>query len=153
MKTDLTARPGPTPELLQPIIRDRFLRLVASGNHIVAACCSVNVSYRTLRSLLTNAEKPDALAEYLEFLGIYRDADAEAEGNLYHRMVKAKDKSEWRKWAWILERRWPDKWGSTRKVEHSGKLDMTIGQAFLALPDTDDEEADQEPTALLREPA
>jgi hypothetical protein len=58
--------------------------------------------------------------EYREFAEALRTADADAELRLIARIHAAMNAGEWHAAAWMLERRFPKRWGARDRVQVSG---------------------------------
>ena len=64
------------------------------------------------------AQEREAL--YLEFFGAVTKGAADGEMAAAAR-IHAASQTTWQAAAWLLERRYPDKWGARHRLEHTGK--------------------------------
>ena len=102
-------RRGPGhPRALTPEVQALILELLAQGNYIGTSCRAAGVTIRTFQ--LWRRRWLDGDPEAREFDGFFRDtkrAIAAGEAALLKNIVDAAD---WKSCAWILERRWPERW-------------------------------------------
>lgn len=99
--------PAGRPTSLTPDVQEAVLVAIAAGNYRVTACKKAGISNKSL----INWEKAGAegVEPYKEFFLLLQKAEAAAEAVLLA-SVKAADKG-WQAQAWIMERRWPERWG------------------------------------------
>jgi len=92
-------------------VRDRLLDNLREGMSIVAACTQAGVGERTYYRWLDECED----GEWTEDVNAAKDfAEAVALSKLKR---LGDEKADWRAYAWILERRYPDRWGPKKEVE------------------------------------
>ncbi len=89
--------------------REELLTNLREGMSIQAACALSGISRATYYMWM---EKDEEWAEEVEF------AKRFAEPVLLSRIKScAAERGEWRAYAWILERRWPQEWGPKQEIE------------------------------------
>lgn len=92
-------------------VRDRLLDNLREGMSIVAACTQAGVGERTYYRWLEECED----GEWTEEVNAAKDfAEAVALSKL---KMLGDEKADWRAYAWILERRYPDRWGPKKEVD------------------------------------
>lgn len=101
------------PTLCSPETVHKILSAIATGSHWKPACEAAGVDYTTVRGWVEKADR-DRLAgltesPYLYFVERLKRAEAEAEVELAK--VVAGTSDDWRAQAFILERRYRDRWG------------------------------------------
>jgi transposase len=96
------------PTLLTDDRRADLILLLANGASSARAARAVGVGERTLRRWLR-----DGLAEQVAQARAARPEakDALAEARLVVVVARAAALGDWKAGAWLLERRWPDRWG------------------------------------------
>lgn len=115
---------------------DKILALVRDGNYYCVAAKAAGISYETLRRWIrTDVELQQAI----------KIAESEAEATNVAEIRKA-GKRNWTARAWLLERRWPQRWAKREQPAAGvGKLDQehpivtALPQGYtIDLPDGDD---------------
>lgn len=92
-------------------VRDRLLDNLREGMSIVAACTQAGISENTHYRWL----EEDIDGEWTEEVNAAKDfAEAVALSKLKR---LGDEKADWRAYAWILERRYPDRWGAKKELE------------------------------------
>ena len=92
-------------------VRDRLLDNLREGMSIVAACTQAGISENTHYRWLEECED----GEWREEVNAAKDfAEAVALSKLKR---LGDEKADWRAYAWILERRYPDRWGAKKELE------------------------------------
>ena len=92
-------------------VRDRLLDNLREGMSIVAACTQAGISENTHYRWLEECED----GEWTEEVNAAKDfAEAVALSKL---KTLGDEKADWRAYAWILERRYPDRWGPKKEVD------------------------------------
>ena len=92
-------------------VRDRLLENLREGMSIVAACTQAGISENTHYRWLEECED----GEWTEEVNAAKDfAEAVALAKLKR---LGDEKADWRAYAWILERRYPDRWGAKKELE------------------------------------
>jgi len=121
--------------------RARFLAVLRLGCPQTVACRLIGISYETLRLWRTRAESAPDAEPYASFIGEVEQAEAQccceavvilnavARGErLAHALPRYELRPDWRAIAWWLERRFPKKWGPTRRVEIDPEHASTTGE-------------------------
>ena len=92
-------------------VRDRLLDNLREGMSIVAACTQAGISENTHYRWLEECED----GEWTEEVNAAKDfAEAVALSKLKR---LGDERADWRAYAWILERRYPDRWGAKKELE------------------------------------
>ena len=93
-----------------------------AGVPIGAACTRAGVGESTFHRWLQNAREGRGgknLARYREFGELVQKALGDSEAGLVARILTASTKS-WQAAAWLLERKWPDRWARRERTELTG---------------------------------
>lgn len=90
--------------------RDAILEALAAGNHVETACRMAGISKSAFYAWV-HAD-PD-------FENAVNEAIARSEAELLRRI---RDDASWQSKAWILERRWPERWGRRDRLESDAKI-------------------------------
>jgi transposase len=102
---------GRPPKLTSGMI-EQFCDLLIQGQTIARAAFLTGISESTIYRWLVLGKKEGAEAIYVELVERVREATECSEFELLQRLRKAGDKPEhWRATAWMLERRFPEKYG------------------------------------------
>ncbi|NIM50412.1 MAG: hypothetical protein GTO22_14375 [Gemmatimonadales bacterium] len=148
--------PGGRPTILTREVLAELTRVLSSGCHIETACHFVGVSKPSMHRWVRAGQKLEADIEagvpidperrereqiYLEFRHALKESIAKAEiGSLATIRNAAKEK--WQAAAWILERRFPDRWGRTiQQVEHGEAQDKAEDELDRLLADPEARDA------------
>jgi hypothetical protein len=81
-----------------------------------------------------NRNRPGRMREYFEAI---TKALAESETALVAHINRAGDKS-WQAHAWLLERRFPERWGRKDRLEHTGKIQEEQTIRFIDVENKED---------------
>lgn len=100
----------PRSEMTEETI-EAILRTIRLGLHPERAAAAHGVRPSTMRS---------HRKRHPEFASAIKEAEAEAEQGYLSRILKHTDR-QWTAAAWVLERRWPERWAKRDKVEVSTK--------------------------------
>lgn len=145
--TDSKNKPG-RPSKLEFSMLSAVGPLVADGLSYEAIAAELGVSRRVLFDWITRGEAPDAPQDddlFVQFALAVRKAEAALERKLLADMRGAEGKKgEFNRFAWVLERRFPGRWGSKHKLEHSGEVAVNGIAELLAL--AFDNESEPKPT-------
>jgi transposase len=107
-------RPG-APSKLTPEVQDGVCRMIRAGQRLEVAAAVAGVSDRSVRSWMAKGELAGATnARYRAFRLAARQAEVDAEAILVTRVSKAAAAGSWRAAAWLLERRFPERWAAGR---------------------------------------
>jgi len=93
-----------------------------------AAAAAASISLRTFNRWLSRAREEGAPEDLISFADEVEEAMNRAEIHLLEKIRAAED---WRASAWILSRRFPDRWSEKRSVEVSTN-DRPDGAAMVA---------------------
>jgi len=143
------------PSRLTPKLHRTIVGLIRNGNYEIAACRAVGVAGSTYglwkKRGREDREKAQAKgidvleisdeekSTYWNFLDDIQRALGEAEVKFQHIISEAALKS-WQAAAWMLERKYPDRWGRRDRMEHTGRDGGPIEVARAAVVDMSDEE-------------
>ena len=115
------------PKLNQEIT-DLICGALVRGASMQAAAAEASIGYSTLKRWLSKGRAEDAEEPYLSFYAEVEEASNRSEIHLLEKIRSAED---WRASAWILSRRFPDRWSEKRSVEVSTN-DRPDGAAMVA---------------------
>lgn len=122
------------PSRLNPKLKDNLITSIKLGNTLEAACGVVGLPYDTFAEWRQRGEgrhptrKP--LPDYVQFAQEVNQAIAEAQLRLIKRIHDASD-NDWKAAAWILERRHPEHWSATQRVQLA--VEQELEKAIEAL--------------------
>lgn len=111
-------------KLTKKLIKDAE-KLLKGGNYVETICEYLGIGKTTWYRWLAEGEQANSGIKR-EFWDAIKKAEAEAEIRLITDLQKiAKKNNQWQGIAWVLERKYPDKWGKRERVEanieHTGK--------------------------------
>ena len=136
------------PSKLNDASKKRFIDALKIGAGMEAAANAAGVYYTTARDWMKKGESASS-GMYYEF---YRDvtrAIADAEMILLTR-INVASKDDWRAATWILERRHPDRWANTVRIQNeANKLTDERIREVLENPRISDESKKELAIALL----
>lgn len=133
-----TERRGQKSKILDEATRKTVIDSVAMGLTYEVACANASVSYRSFRNWVLRGQRAignKALFKrrkeqiYIQFVQDIQKAEAQAETVLIRRVRDAsKEPTRWQAAAWLLERRYPERYGRRDRVamEHSGDQENPI---------------------------
>ena len=108
------------PSQLTPKLKKDFLDAIAAGSHYEPACAYVGISYTTFREWMQRGQGEHktrkANQEYADFAEAVQYAEAKGEISAIA-AIRGATKKEWRAASWLLERRHPDRWTTTQKLQ------------------------------------
>lgn len=105
--------PAGRPSKFNPQVQVKICRALRNGHYLETAARLAGICYDTLREWVKRGEGGDP--EFSEFAADIKKAIASSESELLQQIFEAaRDKSTWQAGAWILERRFPDRWGKQR---------------------------------------
>lgn len=116
---------GGRPTKLTPEVQETICRLTREGKFVSAAAVKAGVHRNTVYGWLElgEADPPaEGHEEFVAFARAFRDAEADMEIWAIEQ-IAAKTKG-WQAIAWLLERRWPDRYSARALIshEHTGKV-------------------------------
>lgn len=114
------------PIKLTPELQETLCGAIQEGNYIETACAFAGVSRQTVRNWMKRGAR-QSRGQYRDFLDALKKAHAIAEAKNV-RVISVAAKDQWYAAAWMLERRYPKRWGKNDKVrsEVTGHLDSTV---------------------------
>lgn len=124
--------PGGRPEKLTPEVADRILSAIRAGNYVETAVAFAGLRKDTFYQWLRRgAEQPKGI--YREFSDAVKKAQAESETGQVATIRKA-SLEYWQAAAWILERRFPRKWGQKVRISVEEELREFVERLESRLP-------------------
>jgi transposase-like protein len=108
------------PTKLTPEIQERIVELLKAGNYVETACAVVGIGRTTYYDWMKKAEESTRANKYTRFHDAVRQAKAWSEARLVAMINKHAEKI-WQAAAWMLERKYPERWGRNRKVSKPAK--------------------------------
>jgi len=102
------------PTKLTPETANRIVQAVKAGATYDVAARAAGVSEATLYGWKARGAR-EGTGQYFEFLERVKRAEAEGELALMGHVATAMS-TTWQAAAWMLERRWPDRWGRRDRV-------------------------------------
>jgi transposase len=123
------------PSKLTPDLAEKIANYISTGNYASVVCGLVGITETTYYSWLEKGRKAKS-GKYLEFLESIKKAEAAREA----KWIKDIDGDpSWQSKAWLLERRYPERWGKKEThVFEGGDKDKPIILKFL--PADEDQE-------------
>ena len=116
------------PSDLTPTLRDKFCALVEEGHWLRTAAAACNIDESTVYSWIRRGKAGEN--PYAEFYDQLEQANAKVEQEALGK-VRAAGKKQWKAAAWILERRFPERYGQTVRIE--AKVRSELRDAMLKL--------------------
>jgi len=98
------------PSKLNERIKKSLLDAVASGTTLEGACDFAGIDYSTFKRWMSKGERADGRPEYRAFRAAVKDALSVFEVAALARIQQA-SKQHWVAAAWLLERRFPERYG------------------------------------------
>jgi hypothetical protein len=159
-------RPGGRPSKLTAEVIQKVKEILPVALYIETVAAYLSIDRQTFYNWLQRGEKEAQRLEqqlkpkpkaketlYLEFFATIQKALAEGEflNALLIRTTAAEGKA-WQAAAWLLERRFPERWGLRHKLEHAGPkggaipLQLTVDQVLAAHKELEDWQHDRFPT-------
>lgn len=124
--------PGGRPSLFTPELAARIVELTRAGNVQRVVCESVGISQRALSNWLRRGRREQE-GPHRSFVLTYNEAVSAAQSDLVQivRDAAARDP----KYAcWLLERRWPEQWGTyAREVRDLRQRVQAVVEELAAL--------------------
>jgi hypothetical protein len=110
------------PSLLSEELMKKLCDLIRSGVYVKTACQIVGIGTATYYEWMKRGRIEES-SVFSKFLDSIKKAEAEGEGALV--LGIRKDES-WQSKAWLLERKYPDRWGRKDKIEHEGGMKIKV---------------------------
>lgn len=103
---------------------EAVLRYLENGHYMTEACRLARVSPKTVRAWLAQAQKDEEAGIETQFTA-FAERVARAEAKLEERQLSrieaaASEPKGWTAAAWLLERRFPQRWSLRNRVELAG---------------------------------
>ncbi len=102
---------------------ERFCKALSDGASLESACTIGGFHYTSLRNWINAAEAGDE--KYLHILDKYKKATAECEHSLIAE-IRTAARTQWQAGAWILERKYPEKYGRRNVVDLNAQQTVTV---------------------------
>lgn len=120
---------------LTPETQQRICKALRAGTYRKTAAATAGIGEKTFYTWLARGETENAGA-YHYFVEAVQLAEAEGEAHLLA-TIHAASKLDWRAASWILERKYPDRWGRrdalamTGTMEHAGEVNHVVSDVEL----------------------
>ncbi len=118
---------------LTPEVQETICRYVRQGLTYETAARAAGISESTFYRWRARGEKAQR-GKFRQFWEAVKKAEAEAEQRLVERILAA-SRDSWQAAAWILERRYPDRWGRRDRVKHETDFGDALAQVLERLAD------------------
>ena len=116
---------------LTPEVQERICQYVRQGLTYEIAARAAGVSETTFYRWKQRGERSKR-GKYREFWEALKRAESEAEQVLVRRILAASNDT-WQAAAWMLERRYPERWGRKDRVKHETDLGDALAQVLERL--------------------
>ena len=133
-------------KLLDKQITDTLLQAIKLGAFIEHACYYSGINSSTFRSWRSKAE--DGVEPYKSFWSEVTKAEAEGIIRRMARIEKAGLEGNWQADAWVLERKYPEKFGRRDRVQISGDPNAPVE---IDLTWSDGSKLDRENEIIMQE--
>ena len=111
---------------LTPRVQKVICDAIEAGHYNEAAAEAAGIARRTLYAWLDRGAKEKG-GVFQCFRDAFRKAEAEGEARLVEKLVSvATTERDWQAFAWMLERRWPERWGNGCARRPSTKYTGTL---------------------------
>jgi hypothetical protein len=119
------------PSILTPELQQGLVDAVTRTFYLETACDMTGVGRRTVYTWLKRGRR-EKEGPYFEFRHAIKKAIAQKEANAVE-SIQAAGADSWQACAWLLERRFPERWSSNRKEiaelrKNLERLEIAIGQ-------------------------
>lgn len=121
---------------LTPEVTDTICQYIRAGSYMVQAANAAGVAKRTVNIWLKHAEESrekNVVDRYTEFADAVELAIAEAEARDVA-VISNAAMHDWKAAAWLLEKKYPKRWGSRREIELTGKDGAPVVPGVVILP-------------------
>ncbi len=108
---------GRPPKYNDPKFIEPLCEVLAGGATLAAACRRAQVKYRSVRTWIVAGESGDERYSY--FMHAIKKAEADNEISLVAE-IRLAAKTQWQAAAWLLERRYPKRYGRRNNVSFNG---------------------------------
>lgn len=132
------------PSKLTPELAEKIANYISTGNYASVVCGLVGIGETTYYNWLEKGSKSKS-GKYREFWESIKKAEAAREA----KWIKDIDGDpSWQSKAWLLERRYPERWGKKDIVKHQGDNENPITYTVKFVdghPDSDHREVREVP--------
>lgn len=123
---------GTHPQKLTRVVCDKIVEGVLKGNYITTVCQSVGIHKTTFYAWKKKGEQ--GLEPYKEFYDRVTEAEAQAEMDILNVIyTNAIDQGNWVSSAWILERKYPNRFGKREQMalqtDNDFKLEISTAKS------------------------
>lgn len=112
------------PSSFTPEIGRKVCAAIRAGNYLETAAGAADIHRNTLRNWIQRGEQGEE--PFADFLCAVKRAEAYAEKKLLRLVRQGLD--GWQSKAWIMERRWPAKWGGRVRVTVSEERESLLAK-------------------------
>jgi len=112
--------PGGRKDKLTPETSEKIVRLIRAGNYGSVACKAAGIIWETY-SIWMARGKAEGKGKFYEFAELIDKAKSESEAIL---VAKIQQDDSWQSKAWMLERKFHERWGRKDRIEHSGVVGL-----------------------------
>ena len=102
---------------LTPQIQANIVKLIQMGSYVNIAASAVGIGERTFYDWM--AKGKEGKKPYVQFSQAIEKAKGECETLLLSKLMKAIDQGDWKAAAWMLERKYTERWGRPIQVDHT----------------------------------
>ena len=129
MKKTKRGRGQPT-KIDNPDLVETVVNFIKAGNYLNTACEAAGISHQTYYNWKARAEEGLASGrtdKYVEFFERIKKAEKEAEAFLVANIKNAAvKKNVWQAAAFLLERKYPERWGRKDRQEVTGNIGIDL---------------------------
>jgi hypothetical protein len=124
---------------LTPEVQDKIVKALRAGNYRTTAAKVAGIHDATFYNWIKWGEAQKK-GRYFEFFEAVKKAEAEGEAALIA-TINVASKDTWQAAAWILERKYPDRWGRkdalamSGTLEHSGEVKHDVTKTLELTPE------------------
>jgi hypothetical protein len=119
-KTKVEKNKGGSPDKLTPERQEIIVKLLRFCNYRITACRAAGITYETFLNWMKRGKK-EKKGKYFEFFCAVEKAEAEGEA---HAVVEIMQSRNPRVILDLLARKYPDRWGTQGRIEHSGQVEL-----------------------------
>ena len=112
------------PKLVDQELKERLLEAIRLGMYTEHACAYAGIASRTFRLWREKAE--NGVEPYASFWLEVNKAEADAIIRRVARIEQAGKEGQWQADAWLLERKYPDKFGRKEKLQLQGEPNAPV---------------------------
>lgn len=126
---------GGRPDKLTPDVHERIVALTRAGNFMETAAAAAGIDRETLRQwlkkgarVLEDSDDPKEL-KFKAFADAVTEAAGASEATLLTLISNSARGGTWQAAAWILERKFPDRYGRRQKIDARVSGQVSVGLA------------------------